>query len=195
MDATGTTSYSATLSLPPGVHAATVQAEDAAGYVSAPSDFVYFEILQPLPPMINSFGASVTGGKVTVSGTASDPNNDITKVQITILKNGTIVASPVATGTTSFSATISGLGAGSYTARAQAFDSFLQASALTEVPFDITTQCVADTNSHHVTAGRAVVKKGTYYAVGSQDALGKKPNQTTSLSGGGNYWSKVLKCP
>lgn len=195
LDATGTTNYSATLSLPPGVHGATVQAEDAAGYVSAPSEFIYFEILQPLPPTIDSLQTAVTGSKVQVSGTASDPNNDITKVQLTILKDGAIVASPVATGTTSFSATISGLAAGSYTARAQAFDTFLQTSMLAEVPFEITAQCVADTNSHHVTAGRAVLKKGTYYAVGSEDSLGKKPNQTTSLSGGGSYWSKVSKCP
>lgn len=195
MDATGTTNFASTLSLPPGVHGATVQAEDAAGYVSAPSEFVYFEILQPAPPTLDSIQATATGGTVTVSGTASDPNNDITKVQITILKNGAVVASQVATGTTTFSATISGLASGSYTARAQAIDSFLFTSTLAEVPFDITLQCVADTNSHHVTAGRATVKKGTYYAVGSQDSLGKKPNQTTSLSGGGSYWSKVVKCP
>ena len=195
MDATGTTNWAATLSLPPGVHGATVQAEDAAGYVSAPSDFIYFEILQPMPPTIDTFQAVATGGKVTVSGTASDPNNDITKVQITILKNGTVVASQVATGTTSFSATISGLGGGSYVARAQAVDSFLFTSTLVEAPFDITVQCVADTNKNHAAAGRATIKKGTYYAVGSQDSLGKQANQKTSLSGGGSYWSKVLKCP
>ena len=196
LDATGTSNFAGTLSLPPGVHAATVQAVDAAGYVSAPSEPVYFEILSPQPPTVDSVEVAVSGGKVTVSGTASDVNNDITKVQITILKDGAVVVAPVATGTTSFSATLAGLAPGSYAARAQAFDSFGFTSTLSApIPFEITAQCVADTNAHHVTAGRALLKKGTYYAVGSQDSLGKKPNQTTALSGSDGYWSKVASCP
>lgn len=195
LDAVGTTNFSGNLSLPPGVHGVTVQAFDAAGFASAPSEMYYFEILQPAPPSIDSLTAEVSNGKVTVSGTASDPNDDITQVQLTIVKDGTVVASQVATGLTNFSGTIAGLGAGSYTARAQATDSFGFVSALATAPFDITLECYADTNGHHLSAGRAELKRGAFYAVGSHDALGRRANQLTSLSGSGGYWSKVDHCP
>ena len=61
LDAVGTTSFSGNLSLPPGVHAVTVQAFDASGYVSAPSEPIYFEILQPQPPTIDSVNVATTG--------------------------------------------------------------------------------------------------------------------------------------
>jgi hypothetical protein len=195
IDATGTTDFAGSISLPPGVHSVTAQVVDQAGFVSAESDPIYFEILYPAGPTIDSISAAPSGSTVTVSGTASDPNNDITQIQLTIVKDDTVVASEVATGVTSFSGTVSGLAAGAYTARAQAFDSFGFASLLSSVPFEVTVACITATNASHKQSGRATLEKGTYFAVGSHDALGKKANATTSLSGSDGDWHKVDKCP
>jgi len=54
--------------------------------------------------------------------------------------------------------------------------------------------CFTDTNVNHQSAGRATSKRGSYYAKGSNNALGKG-TVTTSLQGGGNYWIKVPSCP
>jgi len=150
------------------------------------------------PGVIDSVAVSVSGSQVKVSGGASDPNNDVQLVQLTILKDGAVVASAAATGTTSYAATVSGLAQGSYSARVQAFDGTGFASALTEpIPFDITvsTLCVKGSNGQHKNAGRATVSKGSYFAVGSNDALGKNAGTVTSLSGSSGYWKKVSKCP
>ncbi len=198
LNAVGTTTWSGDLGLPVGFHAVTVQAFDRAGFASAPSGPYYFEVLPPMPPVIDSVAVSVVGSKVTVSGSASDPNNDIQRVEITILKGGAVFASTVASGTTTFSGIVSGLPAGSYAARAQAFDSSGFVSTLGDsIPFDITvtTTCVTDTNRHHSDNGRATVTKGTYYAVGSNDSLGKSATTVTSLLGSAGYWSRVQKCP
>jgi hypothetical protein len=198
LNAIGTTTWSGDLGLPVGFHAVTVQAFDRAGFASAPSGPYYFEVLPPMPPVIDSVAVSVVGSKVTVSGSASDPNNDIQRVEITILKGGAVFASTVASGTTTFSGIVSGLPAGSYAARAQAFDSSGFVSTLGDsIPFDITvtTTCVTDTNRHHSDNGRATVTKGTYYAVGSNDSLGKSATTVTSLLGSAGYWSRVQKCP
>jgi hypothetical protein len=198
LDATGTTSFTGSLGLPPGVHAVAVQAVDKAGFVSAPSEVFYFEILQPAPPTIDSIAVSVSGNKVTVLGTASDPNDDITKVQITILKEGVVVASAVATGTNTWTGTISGLAVGSYAARAQAFDSYGFATVLTEpIPFTIapTIKCFTATNSKHRNQGRAERVGGVFYAVGSHDNLGPGPSTVTSLSGSSGDWHQVSSCP
>ncbi|MFZ5893603.1 MAG: hypothetical protein ACOY0T_21250 [Myxococcota bacterium] len=198
LDATGTGSWKLSLGLPVGWHAVSAQAIDRAGFVSAPNGPYYFEVKQAQPPVIDTTTVSVNGNSVTVAGTASDPNDDIQKVEVTILQEGTVVAAVVATGTTSFSGTISGLAAGAYAARAQAFDSAGFVSTFgAPIPFDITavSTCVTDTNLHHRAAGRAIVTRGKYYAVGSNDLLGKNGEAVTSLSGSIGYWRRVPQCP
>ncbi len=198
LDATGTTSFTGSLGLPPGVHGVTVQAVDRAGFVSAPTEVFYFEILQPAPPTIDSIAVTVSGNKVTVAGTASDPNDDITKVQITILKDGVLVASAVATGTNTWTGTVSGLAVGTYAARAQAFDSYGFATVLTEpIPFTITPtiKCFTATNSKHRNQARAERVGGVFYALGSHDNLGPGASTVTSLRGSGSDWHEVSNCP
>lgn len=198
LDATGTSNYSVSLGLPQGTHAVQVQAIDRAGFVSAINGPYYVQVMPPAPPKIDSLTATVSGSSVTVAGTASDPNNDIQKVEITIVKDGVVVASKVALGSTAFSGTVNGLGAGSYGARAQAVDGSGFVSTFGDpVPFVIAaaTTCISDTNSHHRSDGRAVLSHGSYYAVGSNDSLGKNGATVTSLSGSGGYWKRVEACP
>jgi hypothetical protein len=197
-DAVGTTSWSGSLSLPYGFHSVTAQAYDRAGLVSAPTFPFYFQVLPPAPPSVDTVAVSVKGRNATVSGTASDSNNDIAFVQIAILQGTTIVASAVAAGTTTYSATFSNLAAGHYSARVQAFDSGGFASLLTfSDAFDVavTTSCITDTNGNHRSQGRATRRNGKYYALGSNDGLGDKASTITSLNGSDDYWSKVSKCP
>jgi hypothetical protein len=197
-DATGTSNYSLSVDLPEGSHGVQVQAFDKAGFRSTVSDVYPIEVLPAVPPTIDSLGAQVNGSSVTVSGTASDQNNDIEGVIVTILKDGELVASQAASGTTQFSATISGLAAGSYTARAQAFDSAGFVSVLGDpVPFTITVvqSCISDTNAHHRSAGRATLSHSEYYARGSGDDLGHSGARVTALLGSGDYWSLVKSCP
>jgi hypothetical protein len=117
------------------------------------------------------------------------------------LQNGSVVESMFAEGTETFTGTFSDLPAGSYEARAQAFDeSGLVGSPSELVPFEIGTagaQCVTDTNSNHVTAGRAtyVLTRLRYEAVGSGDNLGRFGFSTRSLSGSEGLWERVASCP
>jgi hypothetical protein len=136
MNATGTESFSASVALLPGFYQANAQAFDKTGLFS-PEVSIFVFIISPLPPAIDSITASPSGNSVLVSGTASDPNNDIAFVEISVVQNGVVVASTVATGTTTWSGMVTGLAPGSYVARGQAFDQAGLASALTDAPFDI----------------------------------------------------------
>ena len=136
INATGTESFSASVALLPGFYQANAQAFDKTGLFS-PEVSIFVFIFNPVPPSIDSITASPSGNSVLVSGTASDLNNDIAFVEITVVKNGVVVANTVATGTTTWSGMVTGLAPGSYVARGQAFDQAGLASALTLAPFDI----------------------------------------------------------
>ena len=114
--------------------------------------------------------------------------------------NGSVVESMSAEGTDTFTGTFSDLPAGSYEARAQAFDeSGLVGAASELVPFEIAASalCITDTNANHVDAGRAtyVLTRLRYEAVGSGDNLGRFGFNTRSLSGSEGNWERVASCP
>jgi hypothetical protein len=173
------------------------QAFDAAGLSSAVSPPIPFSIVPFAPPHIDSIAVSVNSINVVVSGTASDVNHDLTFVQISILKNGAVFDGLVATGKETWSGTISTLLPGIYSARAQAFDATGRVSGFsTTVAFTVTDRCVADTNAHHQTAGRATfTSKNGYRALGSNDSLGKVATTITALQGAAGLWKRVTSCP
>lgn len=201
VDAVGTEDFTALVNLPPGYHLVWVEAFDATGLSSGPSDPIEVVVYYPAPPSIDSFDVVVDGDSVTMSGTASDLNGDIDFVALSVLKAGAVVASTFADGTEEFSGTFTDLPAGSYQARAQAYDDAGYVSAPSElVPFEIeaaSVTCITDTNTHHVDAGRAEysVRRLRYEAVGSGDQLGRFGWSTRSLSGSGDYWERVSSCP
>ena len=82
----------------------------------------------PAPPSVDSISVSVSNGVVTVSGTASNVNGNLSRVEVAIVAGGSETR-VTATGTTTWSATLSGLAPGSYSAYAQAFDTTNLASA------------------------------------------------------------------
>jgi hypothetical protein len=201
IDAVGTEQFSAELSVPPGNYAAWAEAIDERGQSSGDSEPIFFHVLEPQPPIIESFEASVTNDTVRLSGTASDVNNDIDFVMLAVLENGEVVASVIADGTSAFSGTIDALAPGSYQARAQAFDDggfVSDPSELLDFTIEVpSTSCIVATNSEHVSAGRAVFvwRRMRYEAVGSGDSLGRRSWATTSLDGSGDFWSRVEACP
>ena len=153
----------------------------------------------PSPPAIGTINASVSGGVVTISGTASDINGNLSRVEVATISGGVETRS-TATGTSSWTRSISGLAPGSYTAYAQAFDSTgLASAASTTVPFTIAVeQCFTAINSAHYSAGRATRRLQFflyhYNAVGSNDSLGQA-GTTTSLRGTAGDWRLVSSCP
>ncbi|MFT3922272.1 MAG: S8 family serine peptidase [Myxococcales bacterium] len=156
----------------------------------------------PAPPTVSSISASVSNGVVTVSGTASDINNNVSRVEVAIVA-GAAETRSTATGTSSWSRSISGLAPGSYSAYAQAFDSTnLMSTPSASVPFTIPVptpeQCFTAANSAHYSAGRATRKLQLftyyYFAVGSNESLGQA-STTTSLRGTPGNWRVVTSCP
>ena len=197
VSAGGTTTFSVSVALVPGDYTVVAQAFDSAGLSSSVTAPVAFSILPFAAPRIASIAVALSGVDVTISGTASDVNNDMTLVQITILQGPNVIAGVAATGTVSWQGKISTLLPGAYSARAQAFDATGRVSGFSVlIPFTITDRCVVDTNAHHVTAGRATfTSKNGYRALGSNDALGKNANTLTALQGSGGLWKRMVSCP
>ena len=197
VSASGTTTFSVSVALVPGDYTVVAQAFDSAGLSSSVTAPVAFSILPFAAPRIESIAVAVSGVDVTISGAASDVNNDMTLVQITILQGPNVIAGVAATGTVSWQGKISTLLPGAYSARAQAFDATGRVSGFSVlIPFTIIDRCVVDTNAHHVTAGRATfTSKNGYRALGSNDALGKNANTLTALQGSGGLWKRMVSCP
>ena len=193
----GTTTFSLSISLVPGDYTVVAQAFDAAGLSSSVTAPVAFSILPFAAPKIDSIAVAISGVDVTISGAASDVNNDMTLVQITILQGPNVIAGVAATGTLSWQGKISTLLPGAYSARAQAFDATGRVSGFSAlIPFTIIDRCVVDTNAHHLTAGRATfTSKNGYRALGSNDALGKNADTLTALQGSAGLWKRLVSCP
>jgi hypothetical protein len=200
--AQGTDEFTAVLSgLFPGTYVAFAQPFDTTGLAGEPSAPVLFTVLQPLPPTIDSVEADTSGGVPVIRGTASDPNDDIERIVVTVRQGGSVIASVEASGVDPFSASFPGLPAGSYTARAQAADASGLASApSTEVSFTVVegsaAQCITATNTQHQAEGRATALFGDtfFFAVGSNDFLGVAGSTVTSLAGSGATWEEQAVC-
>ena len=202
LPASGTEVFSAIVpELPVGTHFVSARAFDAAGFVSPPSVPVPFTILPPAAPSIDSIDALVSGQRVEVRGTASDPNDDIESVTVTIRQGNNVVASGVAFTAAPFSVTIDRLAAGVYTARAQAVDATGRASVLSaSVRFEVdaagNVECFTAKNVTHRSAARArsVLGNRFYFALGSDDFLGVSGEAVTSLQGAGTFWKLTARC-
>lgn len=170
-------------------------AETSAGY--------FIKGSCPSAPVVNSINATVNGTSVTVAGTASDVNNNLSKVEVEFDGNGSWL---LANGTTSWSLTKSDLPVGSHTVRARATDASNLVSAPTQ-PVSFTTintqACVTAKNTVHISEGRAH-QCGTVYnpqacANGSNNSLGSSspyfPATSSIKQTGPNYWIKVSSCP
>jgi hypothetical protein len=199
VDAAGTEDWSVTLGgLFPGfAYTVSAQAFDSTGFASEPTPPVEFVVMPPIPPMIESISAT-SGTSAAVSGTASDDNNDLAFVYVSVFSSDTLVTAQQASGTTSWTTTFSALAPGVYSASAQAFDqSGLVSPSSERVSFEITQQCIRARNSEHKSAGRAYSLRTNrdYYAFGSDDYLGSSGRTITALRGSPGFWELVSGCP
>jgi hypothetical protein len=157
----------------------------------------------PSAPTIGTPTASVSGTSVTVSGTAADVNNNLSKVELEFDSNGTWI---VASGTTSWSLAKSDLPVGTHNVHARATDTTNLVSAISSsVTFTTTNApvCMTAKNTDHISAGRAH-QCGTIYtpqacANGSNNNLGSSSTYAPATSSiqlqSSNYWVKVSSCP
>lgn len=185
----------------PGFYFVSAQGYDRTGLAGAPSDSVGFEVLPPSAPSIDSIEAVIGQGGVEIRGVASDRNGDIERVVVTVLQGAQVVASGQSSDFNPFEVIFGGLAAGSYRARAQAFDVSGLASTLSaEVSFVVdaagSLQCITATNLEHQTQDRATALFGNlfFFADGSNDFLGVAGGSLTSLSGSGSFWERVESC-
>lgn len=160
-------------------------------------------LVQPqAAPVVDGFSVTATSNAVTITGTASDPNNDLDQVFLDV-GTQTIVCS----GTSNFSCTVSGLTPGSYSYTGLTAQDILgnQSAILGPIAFNIdaTPQCVTAQNTLHISAGRAtscgLVFLPSACAIGSSDNLGYTSgfyNLTSSVQEqSSGYWVKVSSCP
>ena len=201
LPASGTEVFSAVApGLPVGTHLVYAQAFDEAGFTSEITGPVEVTILPPAPPTIDSIQVSVDAGRVTVRGTASDPNDDIERIRVTVRQGSLVVGSAESFNPSPWSVSFTSLAPGAYTARAQAVDATGRASILSQaVSFEVqgaAGQCFSATNTAHRNAGRArsVVGNRFYFALGSNDFLGVSGDAFTSLSGSAASWKLVPRC-
>lgn len=128
-NASGTTSFTFNeLALPVGDYGVSARAVDINANNSLVVDCgtVAINGLQPDAPIAN---VSVTGSTVTVSGTASDNDNDLSEVQVDFNNAEQWVT---ASGTSTWTLTNSSLGLGSHTVRVRAVDSRGNVSVITD---------------------------------------------------------------
>jgi poly(hydroxyalkanoate) depolymerase family esterase len=201
---TGTTHFTCTVdlgsSMPVGDHTATALATDAKGH-TATLDLTYTVPVPGSAPVIDSQKASVSGSTLTVTGTAHDADNDLSKVEVSVAGHGGTTA---CTGTASFTCTVnvSSFASGTYTATLVATDAKGNASTV-DVAFAVSTAtCFTAKNTEHVAAGRAHL--GSFYttsafANGTNQYLGYASSfydQTSSvqLQSAGS-WALVSSCP
>ncbi len=147
-------------------------------------------------PTLGAVQVAPHGLSVTVSGTATDPDGDLTGIEVQY--DDEYGPWLPANGTTAWSHTHASLGAGEHRVRVRARD----ATGLTSAPtawrsFTLSdVQCFTGTNSAHASAGRAAVKYNVlYYANGSNDYLGLGTATTSLQQQGSNSWKKVAACP
>lgn len=200
--AQGTTEFTAVFSgLQPNFYFVFAQGFDRAGNAGAPGGFINFLVQSPQPPVIDSIEAISSTGSTEIRGFASDPNNDIERVVVTVRQGEQVVASGESPTAAPYSVVFDQLPQGNYTARAQAFDTAGFASALSpEVTFTVGAggglPCITATNSEHQAAGRARALFGDtfFFAAGSFDFLGINGGIVTSLTGSGGFWDRVDSC-
>ncbi|MGA9521061.1 MAG: hypothetical protein WBV82_06330, partial [Myxococcaceae bacterium] len=177
---------------PAGRYTAQIRVADTRG------DFGYCskEFVVGAAPTLGPVQVAISGLTVTVSGTAADPDNDLTTVELQYDEEfGPWVA---ANGTTSWSHGNGILGAGQHRVRVRARDAAGLTSATSEWrSFSLSSaSCVTAANTAHASAGRATRKYSVlYYANGSNDYLGTGTTTTSLLQQGTNSWKKVTNCP
>ncbi len=177
---------------PAGRYTAQIRVADSRG------DYGYCskEFVVGAAPTLGLVQVATSGLTVTVSGTAADPDSDLTTVELQYDDEfGPWVA---ANGTTSWSHGNSSLGAGQHRVRVRARDAAGLTSATSEWrSFSLSSvACITATNTAHASAGRAALKYSVlYYANGSNDYLGMGTATTSLLQQGTNNWKKVTGCP
>lgn len=198
---TGTTNWSyVTSSLSAGNHTVKARATDAGSLVSAETAAESFTLVAPSAPVVNTISVSVNGLEATVTGTASDADGDLDRVEVEFNDSGVWVTT---TGTASYSHVTSSLGAGNHTVKARAVDQGGLYSAETAAEsFTLVgsgNACFTDTVANHETAGRVYIANTLYYVTGSNTYLG-----STYVNGGdvvsleetsSGYWVTVTSCP
>ncbi len=198
--AEGKESFTLTRSMVPGDHVVRVFVEDSTGLCTISEDLEFTVLAPTNPPVIDSLVA--TGGTESgvISGTASDADGDLAKVEIELDDNGNWIT---VSGTSTWNYTASGLTAGTHTVKARATDSEGTISPVFgPVSFDVeesTCQAYTSTLTEHETAGRAwseTTTEGqtcigtfcwggtdvtTWYATGSDEELGTNGSATVTL--------------
>jgi subtilisin family serine protease len=175
------------------------RAIDQAGHITEYHETVFWDVYAR--PELSTPQQAVSGRNATLTGTASDKDNFITRVQV--VRNDT-QETISCEGRTQWSCTINTLPLGTTELVVVAIDetNFESLPKTVLITIDESAPCFTTTNSGHRSAGRAYSKtswwSSTYYANGSNDVLGTSGFTTTSLkesAAGSGHWNKVTSCP
>ncbi|THB73767.1 MAG: DUF5011 domain-containing protein [Gammaproteobacteria bacterium] len=113
---------------------------------------------EPQPPRINSVNAEVIGNTVVISGTASDPDNDLQTI-VLYFADGGIECQGLENWTCP---AIEEIQAGDYVAEVKAIDSRMVDSELVEVPFTIEGPQAPEIESYsYYFSGNSLIVEGT----------------------------------
>ena len=175
-----------------GTHVLPLAAVDSRGQLSEIIE-VEFEIQDGKYPVIESFDYSVGEKNLTVTGMASDADDDLSYIQLEYA-NGEEVYN--CSGTYDFECLILNHEVGEFDFVIAAYDEAgnRSESDMFTVEF-LPAECINDTNQNHFNAGRAIKKYYyLYYATGTEDFLGYSMNTTSLKKVPSQGWQKVSSC-
>ena len=193
------------VTLQSGEHCVKAYATDMASNQSDWSDEVCFIApdVPRNPPVINSLDVVPNGLTFSVNGTASDPDDDLERIEIQINADGDWITID---GTNDFSFYSPEMEEGVYAITARAVDEGGLTSE--EVTFDLIElvfKCkqYTDTNANHEDAGRAYSETSgwwwygttTWYTVGSKQDLGTSGSDTTTIKEKPKGFFSLGTCP
>ena len=184
---------------PTGTFAAQIRVSDSYNN-RADSEYFNITVDGSAKPIIDSYNWSQNGNTVTVTGTASDADGDLSE----IIVDGT-PGNASCSGTDSFTCTVSDLAPGTYTFSLIAMDAEGNSSDSTgyyTFTVEEAGECITATNYQHIQDGRAYaggLMNMYAYAQGTDDDLGLAGSTyysaTTSLEEtSSGVWAKVSNC-
>ena len=193
------------VTLEAGEHCIKAYATDMASNQSEWSDEICFFApdVPKNPPVIESLSIVPNGLTFSLTGTASDPDDDLARIEIEINESDDWIAID---GTHSFTFNSFEMEEGTYSVKARAVDEGgLLSEEFNADPFELIFNCkqFTNTNAEHEAAGRAITRTSgwwwygttTWYTKGSDENLGTSGSTVNTLKEMPKDFFSLGSCP